>query len=244
MNLLIADNSNIFITLKQQYADNLSDSSSVRLDYEKFAKDFVKYDDLQKVIVGSTPPKTDSFWGFMKDRGWEVYTYERSKNGGEKGVDTKVVARGMRFLNECKNKGVQGNLYIMSGDRDMIPLIEDAVQDGCYVTLVTWRDSISGEYLYGDISEKIEIWYLDDLDEYVVFFERIVDGKKHKETLSEYKQKLKDSKNQKDAEEVIGKPKSEQGSTGDDWKQKFPKIGAAIAVAGTVLIAIAHLLSN
>lgn len=244
MKLLIADNSNIFITLKQQYVGDFSASLSVRLDYEKFAKDFIGYYNLKKVIVGSTPPKTDSFWGSMRDKGWEVYTYERSKNGGEKGVDTKVVACGMRFINECNNKGVQGHLYIMSGDRDMVPLIEDAVKDGCYVTLVTWRDSISGEYVYGDISDKIKIWFLDDIDEDLVFFERIIDGKKYKETLNEYKKKLKDSENQKDEEEVIEKLKSEQNPTDDDWKQKLPKIGAVIAFAGAALITIAHLLSN
>lgn len=238
MNLLIVDNSNIFITLKQQYADDLS----VRFDYEKFAKDFIGYHNLQKVIVGSTPPKTDSFWGFMRDKGWEVYTYERSKNGGEKGVDTKVVARGMRFLGECNKKGVQGNLYIMSGDRDMIPLIEDAVLDGCYVTLVTWRDSISGEYLYGDISEKIEIWYLDDIAGDLIFFERVIDGKKYKETLNEFEQKLKDRKKQKDAEEVIKKLKSGQNPTDDDWKLMLSKVGKVIAFAGGVLIVILNLL--
>lgn len=235
MSLLIVDNSNIFITLKQQYADDLS----VRFDCEKFAKDFVSFPNLQKVIVGSTPPKTDSFWNFMRDKGWEVYTYERSKSGGEKGVDTKVVTCGMRFINECKNKGVRGHLHTMSGDRDMLPLIEDAVKDGCDVTLITWKSSISREYIHGDIGDKITIRYLDDISGDLIFFETTINGKKNKQTLNEWERKsdeleervLGDIKNKDDLKKAIAKLKSGQNPTDDEWQKVSGNIAKIMKIA-------------
>lgn len=44
------------------------------------------------VLFGSEPPKNDSLWVAAEHQGFEVVTYQRSKDNKEKKIDTDVVA--------------------------------------------------------------------------------------------------------------------------------------------------------
>lgn len=184
MDLLLIDNSNIFITLKQKYNDDLS----VRFDYDKFQKIYLNESKLQKVLVGSTPPKSDNFWKVMENKGFEVYTYERTKSG-EKGVDGKIIARGSRFIHEYGYKNA--TLHLLSGDLDFLALIEEANEFQVSVILWAWKSSLNSRYLDDAMTSLITVKYLDDIEDEIIFFEYEKDGKKVSETLFQRKEKLK-----------------------------------------------------
>lgn len=172
MDLLLIDNSNIFIEVK-----NLVGQDG-RFDYDKFVKNYTNFKNQKKILVGSTPPKSDDFWSTMSSKGFEVHTYERKLNG-EKAVDSKIIAKGVSFIVQQDHSAT---VNLLSGDFDMFPLIEEALDRNWIVNLWSWKDSLSNEYL--DIKE-IEIKYLDDVAEDLIYFNRVIDGYYGKEYFKE-----------------------------------------------------------
>lgn len=185
MNLLLIDNSNIFIEIK-----NLVGSEG-RFDYDKFVKNHINSNNQKKILVGSTPPKSDAFWSTMKNKGFEVYTYERKSNG-EKAVDSKIIAKGVSYIVQQEDPAT---LNLLSGDFDMFPLIEEALEKNWKVTLWSWKDSLSKNYL--DI-EEIEIKYLDDVAENLIYFNHEDNGYVEKEYLGERKFRLAKEKKERE----------------------------------------------
>ena len=172
MDLLLIDNSNIFIEVK-----NLVGQDG-RFDYDKFVKNYINSKNQKKILVGSTPPKSDGFWSTMKSKGFEVHTYERKLNG-EKAVDTGIVTEGAFYIAQQECPGI---LNILSGDFDMFPLIKKAIEQNWQIVLWSWKDSLSNEYL--DVKE-ITIKYLDDVAEDLIYFNRDIDGYYEKEYFRE-----------------------------------------------------------
>lgn len=189
MNLLLIDNSNIFIEIK-----NLVGSEG-RFDYDKFVKNHINSNNQKKILVGSTPPKSDAFWSTMKNKGFEVYTYERKSNG-EKAVDSKIIAKGVSYIVQQEDPAT---LNLLSGDFDMFPLIEEALEKNWKVTLWSWKDSLSKNYL--DI-EEIEIKYLDDVAEDLIYFNRVIDGYYEKEYFKEREIRLASEKQEREFNQV------------------------------------------
>ena len=185
MDLLLIDNSNIFIEVK-----NLVGQDG-RFDYDKFVKKYTNFKNQKKILVGSTPPKSDGFWSTMKSKGFDVYTYERKQNG-EKAVDSKIIAKGVSFIVQ-QNHSATVNL--LSGDFDMFPLIEEALEKNWRVNLWSWKDSLSNEYL--DIKE-IAIKYLDDVAEDLIYFNRDIDGYYEKEYFREREIRLAREKQERE----------------------------------------------
>ena len=137
--ILLIDNSNIFVGLNRFSTSN-SSRLPVRFDYIKFTKIFFDNEkQVEKILVGSTPPPNDNFWSFMIKKGFKVTTFERTING-EKAVDTELVAQGLDAIN---NYNKPGRLVLMSGDSDMLPLVQRAHDKGWEVIVWTWKDSIN-----------------------------------------------------------------------------------------------------
>ena len=172
MDLLLIDNSNIFIEVKNIVGQD------GRFDYDKFVKNYTNFKNQKKILVGSTPPKSDGFWSTMKSKGFDVYTYERKLNG-EKAVDSKIIAKGVSFIVQQDHSAT---LNLLSGDFDMFPLIEEALEKNWIVNLWSWKDSLSNEYLD---AKEITIKYLDDVAEDLIYFNRDIDGYYEKEYLKE-----------------------------------------------------------
>ena len=172
MDLLLIDNSNIFIEVQKLVGRD------GRFDYDKFVKNYTNFKNQKKILVGSTPPKSGEFWSTMRSKGFEVYTYERKLNG-EKTVDSKIVAKGVSYIVQQENSAT---LNLLSGDFDMFPLIEEALEKNWKVNLWSWKDSLSNEYL--DIKE-IAIKYLDDVAEDLIYFNLDIDGYYEKEYFKE-----------------------------------------------------------
>jgi len=141
-------------------------------------KNYTNFKNQKKILVGSTPPKSDGFWSTMKSKGFDVYTYERKLNG-EKAVDSKIIAKGVSFIVQQDHSAT---LNLLSGDFDMFPLIEEALEKNWIVNLWSWKDSLSNEYLD---AKEITIKYLDDVAEDLIYFNRDIDGYYEKEYLKE-----------------------------------------------------------
>lgn len=77
----------------------------------------------------------------------------------------------MNFIQTCVRQGVQGHLYLMSGDFDMKPLVDEALKNRCQVTLISWRRSLSSHYTKNN-DKRINIIYLDGKADEFVFFEK------------------------------------------------------------------------
>lgn len=176
MDLLLIDNSNIFIGLKNRY------DQEARFNYPDFANQLIRSERIKKIIVGSTPQQKDNasqqdgFWNYMKNKGFEVHTYERTPNG-EKGVDGKIVALGVKAIHEYKKEA--GIMHLMSGDLDMKPLIEEALSNNWNVVLWTWKENLNSEYTKDSFSSSsLKINYLDDIEKEFVFFYNKKEGKK------------------------------------------------------------------
>lgn len=189
MDLLLIDDSNIFIEVQ-----NLVGRDG-RFDYDKFVKNYTNFKNQKKILVGSTPPKSDDFWSTMRRKGFEVHTYERKLNG-EKAVDTGITTEGGFYIGQQKHPGI---LNVLSGDLDMIPLIKKAIDRNWQVVLWSWKDSLSNEYL--DIQE-IEIKYLDDVAEDLIYFNRVIDGYYEKEYFKEREIRLASEKQEREFNQV------------------------------------------
>ena len=185
MDLLVIDNSNIFIEVK-----NLVGQDG-RFDYDKFVKKYTNFKNQKKILVGSTPPKSDGFWSTMKSKGFDVYTYERKQNG-EKAVDSKIIAKGVSFIVQQDHSAT---LNLLSGDFDMFPLIEEALEKNWIINLWSWKDSLSNEYL--DVKE-ITIKYLDDVAKDLIYFNRDIDGYYEKEYFREREIRLAREKQERE----------------------------------------------
>ena len=185
MDLLLIDNSNIFIEVK-----NLVGQDG-RFDYDKFVKKYTNFKNQKKILVGSTPPKSDGCWSTMKSKGFDVYTYERKQNG-EKAVDSKIIAKGVSFIVQQDHSAT---LNLLSGDFDMFPLIEEALEKNWIINLWSWKDSLSNEYL--DVKE-ITIKYLDDVAKDLIYFNRDIDGYYEKEYFREREIRLAREKQERE----------------------------------------------
>ncbi|CAM4234433.1 hypothetical protein AT575_00290 [Streptococcus penaeicida] len=189
MDLLLIDNSNIFIGVRDIV------TSEGRFDYDKFVKDYTNNVNQKKILVGSTPPKSDSFWSTMSSKGFDIFTYER-KISREKGVDGKILVEGIKHLERYKKPG---KLILMSGDLDMRSLIEEAYSKKWEIILWGWKNSINLEYVSGDLSWCIsKINYLDEVAENLIYFNHDEEGYFKKEYLRERLIRLDKEKKEKE----------------------------------------------
>lgn len=188
MDLLLIDNSNIFIEVQ-----NLVGRDG-RFDYDKFVKNYTNFKNQKKIIVGSTPPKSDAFWSTMRSREFDVFVYERTKSG-EKSVDTRIVAEGIEFIT---NQNRPGTLILMSGDLDMRVLVEKAHDRGWDIILWSWKKSLNNEYMSGDLSICLDVKCLDDLQDDLVFFDVEFDGICQKEYWGDRKKRLENEKRERE----------------------------------------------
>jgi len=207
MDILLIDNSNIFIGLDVDNRFPFWPFWSVRFDYLKFAKaQFKNVRAVKKILVGSTPPPKDDFWNVMRNQGFDVPLFERTIFG-EKKVDTEIVAQGLEAIYKCKTPG---RLVLMSGDADMEPLVRRAHKESWAVELWTWRGSISSEYAQSDY---MEVKFIDDVQDDFVFHEP-TDADPFRETLGEYKERKErervEQEKERERQRVLWAEKCEQ----------------------------------
>jgi uncharacterized LabA/DUF88 family protein len=133
--IILVDNSNVFIEgqklsakkkgIKRQPGDTHEPCDpSWRIDFGSLLKETSEGNTILKaILVGSTPPSTDTIWQAARDGGFEVITHEKNTSGKEKAVDTEIVAKGTELVCTTTEPAI---LKLLSGDRDFIPLINIA----------------------------------------------------------------------------------------------------------------------
>jgi uncharacterized LabA/DUF88 family protein len=151
--LILVDNSNIFIegmkfSARRKGIQGTPEQPAPcdyawRIDFGALLKQVTNgHRIIKAILVGSTPLPNDSLWNAAKLQGFEVITYERSILGGEKAVDTELVARGLKVIYKHPAPAV---LKLLSGDRDFIPLLKAAYEENWETELWGFSDSISPE---------------------------------------------------------------------------------------------------
>ena len=144
--LILVDNSNIFIAGQTFSAKkrNLSfpQDYSWRIDFGALLHEVANgHTIIKAILVGSTPSPNDSLWSAAKNVGFDVKTYERTPSG-EKVVDTELLASGLKVVYKHPRPAV---LKLLSGDRDFIPLIRNAYEEGWETELWGFSSSISND---------------------------------------------------------------------------------------------------
>jgi uncharacterized LabA/DUF88 family protein len=166
--VVLVDNSNIFIEARKLSGFRLGLSAAIpgrapqdpnwRLDYSKLLTCLADGRKIRKAfLVGSRPPPNDRVWKLAERGGFEVKTHDRDANNKEKAVDSELVAQGTRII--CTTSPAV--LVIGSGDRDFIPLVNIAHDEGWIVEMAAFESAFSPE---GEMATTVDkIRRLDDV---------------------------------------------------------------------------------
>ncbi|CAI8010428.1 AP-2 complex subunit beta [Geodia barretti] len=178
---IFADNSNIWIEAMKHTAERKEFTPThdhrvrinygVRLHPDNLAgkNRVVK----EATLYGSVPPPVDTFWEKVRTYKWVVKTYERSYvTHKEKEVDTELVADVTEVV--CKTPvRLRGTIIIISGDRDMRPAVEKALENGFEVEMYIWKNSTSFRDSLDEYRKKypgrVSYQYLDDIEEQATY---------------------------------------------------------------------------
>lgn len=150
--LVLVDNSNVFIegakySARRKGVQRMERDArdpqdpSWRMDFGKLLDYLAESRPvLAAILVGSTPPKSDSVWTAAQRSGFEVITHDRGRSGQEKAVDTEIVARGTELICDEQQPGV---VVLASGDRDFIPLVRVAQKRGWTVEMCAFSNAFA-----------------------------------------------------------------------------------------------------
>lgn len=226
--ILIIDNSNVYVGMrKQEYPFHKE-----RFDYPKFASQHLQDgNSTEKIIVGSRKfeGEGDGFWNMLRSKGFNTKIFERTY--GEKEVDTEIIALGLDAIRDKE----PGRFILMSGDKDMGPLIGRAHDAGWKTEIWTWRSHISSEYAYSEIIDKVN--YLDDYADELVFHEPTEENP-FKEYLGDYKKRMSSKKNYGNSDSQKSQHTDEKTSD-DSMAGAVGGVAAGIGVAAVGVAAVA-----
>lgn len=168
--VVVVDNSNVFIegqkysakckgVVKSTVGDKDIQDPSWRVDFGGLLFAISKGRIVQHaILVGSRPPQNDSVWQAAETSGFDVTVHDRSSSGGEKAVDTELVAQATEYI--CTSSEVM-DLAIVSGDRDFIPLVKLAQRRKWEVEMWAWTNAFNPT---GEMAIAVErVCPLDDV---------------------------------------------------------------------------------
>lgn len=165
--VIIVDNSNIWIEGKKFSArqkgilskdDEPIDDPSWRIDFGMLLSVVAGDKEiLHAIMVGSRPPQNDSVWEAAKRQGFQVIIHDRNYAGKEKAVDTEIVMQGTRII--CKETS-PAILKLLSGDRDFLPLIKCASDEGWETEMWAFSNAFNE---YGEMA--LSVSKMQPLDE-------------------------------------------------------------------------------
>ena len=151
--VIIVDNSNVWIEGKKFSAKQKNitggDDPSWRIDFGRLLSTVAEGKEIKEaILVGSRPPMSDSVWNAAKERGFKVKVHPRNSVGKEKAVDTELVAQGVAQIYTFE----PGTLKILSGDRDFIPLVRIAPEQGWETEMWAFTNAFSKN---GDMAQSV-----------------------------------------------------------------------------------------
>ena len=146
---IFVDDSNIWIEAKKLVSKlkrfKTRDDHRLRIDVGKLT-DVVSAGRPVKtgILYGSEPPKIDSVWKKIKDRGWEVKTKAKSIiTHKEKEVDATLLTDVMHIAYTTPERD-RSTIILISGDADMKPAVERIIERGIWkVEIYMWRQGFS-----------------------------------------------------------------------------------------------------
>lgn len=150
--VVVVDNSNIFIEgqkysarrkgVKQsQHPGRDPQDPSWRIDFGALLSEIASGRTVATaILVGSRPPQNDSVWGMADNAGFKVTVHDRSSSGGEKAVDTELVAQGTEVICTANE---EMDLALLSGDRDFLPLVTMAQRRKWSVEMWAFKNSFN-----------------------------------------------------------------------------------------------------
>jgi uncharacterized LabA/DUF88 family protein len=113
----------------------------LRRDFSQFLDQLAEGRNIRAaILVGSRPPPNDTIWNLATQGGFKVITHDRDASNKEKAVDTELVAQGTLLIATTPSPAV---LVIASGDRDFLPLVNVAHQQGWTVEMASFSNCFS-----------------------------------------------------------------------------------------------------
>jgi hypothetical protein len=148
---IYVDNSNVFIegqrysAVIKDMAFNIHDAIERKIfdfnwniDYGKLHTFLCRgINDIACVKLWGSPPPGDSFWAMVKEKGFEVTTYDKDY-GKEKKVDTAITHCITKDAYTIIDK-LNSEIILVAGDKDYVPMVEGLKNDGFFITIAFWN---------------------------------------------------------------------------------------------------------
>lgn len=171
---LFVDHSNLWITGQKESAKKLVDDTQYdkryRVDLGKFLNLMAEDRHISKAFLyGSVPPPNDSVWKAAKQKNFDVKTFLRSGSGREKELDVAMAHDITKNLVHLIHAGQSENVVFITvtGDRDLKPPIEYALENNVPVELWSWDDAMACEFRrLANKSDLFTARKLDDVKKY------------------------------------------------------------------------------
>ena len=169
---IFMDHSNTWIEAKKfKPSRDYKEDSRVRLEAGNLLRLVTKdreLPDRPAKLYGSEPPPLDSVWDIYREKGWNITAPQRSSwTRKEKRVDTQLVADVTELV--CNVNNGKHTIAIISGDEDVLPAVEKALEYDWKVEVYFWKNAMSAA-----IKKKAQVLvvYLDDHYDYICFTNR------------------------------------------------------------------------
>ena len=147
---VFVDHSNLWIEgQKAQSVKDIDHDPRYRVDLGKFLSLITKDRHLSRAFLyGSRPPPNDSVWKAAREKNFDVKVFDRSGSGKEKELDVAMAHDITKTLYKDRKVGVNVTFITVTGDRDLKPPIEDALETGIPVELcgpgkTPWQENTS-----------------------------------------------------------------------------------------------------
>ena len=145
---IFLDDSNLWVTGQKALGKKLLDAdidSRFRVDLGKFLHLVTKGGVMSKAFLyGSVPPAIDTVWNAAREKKFKVNVFRRSESGKTKEVHG-AMARDM--MNTLHYESKENATYVVvTGDRDLKPIIEEVLSNGILVELWSWEDAMAREF--------------------------------------------------------------------------------------------------
>ncbi|MEN4472854.1 NYN domain-containing protein [Mycolicibacterium cosmeticum] len=152
------DNSNLWIegmrvsAVRNGFATDMDDALARHITDNNWHYDFGKlYQAIcpsteaigRSSLFGSRPPANDSLWQLARDKGFEVFTFDRNIANKEKQVDVAIATQMMADSYEHMTSG--DKVVLVSGDRDYIPTISNLAARGFPTVVAFWEHATGRE---------------------------------------------------------------------------------------------------
>ena len=123
------------------------------------------------ILYGSEPPRIDTVWQKINEKGWEVVKGQRDQiSGKEKQVHTHLVAD---VVETALTTPVEerSTIILVTGDADVLPAIEAIFKRDSYwnIEVYMWKQSISEKFKRSDYGGRLKIRTLNDCLDKVTF---------------------------------------------------------------------------